>query len=63
MKSFLANGADINHRDANAVTPLIYAIQGNKLENVKLLLECGADAEKADKIGKTFRVLLEKYDF
>ena len=36
----------------------MYAIKGMKPDNVKLLLNYGADAEKTDKDGKTFGVLL-----
>ena len=54
---FLEKRADINHVNANGATPLIYAIEGNKLENVKLLLNCGADVKKAKKDGKAFRAL------
>ena len=36
----------------------MYAIEEKKLENVKLLLDCGANVEKTDKCGKRFRVLL-----
>ena len=39
----------------------MYAIVGKKVENVGLLLDCGADVEKANKGGKIFRVLLGKY--
>ena len=35
----------------------MFAIQEKKLENVKLLLKCGADVEKVDKMGKTFGIL------
>ena len=34
----------------------MYAIDEKNLENVKLLLVCGADVEKAKKDGKAFRV-------
>ena len=50
---FLEKGADINHGAADGWTPLMYAIQEKNLENVKLLLERGADVKKADKDGKT----------
>ena len=43
--------------NADAWTPLTFAIVQKNLEDVKLLLECGADMEKADKYGKTFREL------
>ena len=36
----------------------MYGIEGKKLENVKLLLDSGADVEKANKNGKTFGVVL-----
>ena len=52
----------MNHAIVDGGTPLIFAIVGNKLENVKLLIECGADVEKVDDEGKTFRVILGKYD-
>ena len=52
MTFFLEKGADINHGNADGWTPLMYAIQGKNLENVKLLLERGADVKKADKDGK-----------
>ena len=53
VKYFLDKGADINHGNANGWIPLMDAIQRNKLDNVKILLDCGADVAKADKTGKT----------
>ena len=50
----------MNHADDNGLTPLMYAIYGEKLENAKLLLDCGADVKRAKKDGKVFLVLLEK---
>ena len=41
----------------------MYAIEGNKLENVKRLLDCGAGVKKVDKKGETAQVLLGKYAF
>ena len=41
----------------------MYAVHEKNLENVMLLLDCGADVEKATELGKTFRPLLTKYDF
>ena len=48
---------NINHRNVDSETPLMVAIKEKNLEKVKLLLECGADVEKADKKGKTFPVI------
>ena len=36
----------------------MYAIEGEKLENVQLLLRWGADVQKTNKDGNTFRVHL-----
>ena len=58
VKFLLDQEADINHGSAKGLTPLMYAIQGKKMENVKLLLENGADVAKADKEGSTFLVIL-----
>ena len=44
--------------NADAWTPLTFAIERKNVENVKLLLERGVDVEKEDKHGKTFRALL-----
>ena len=48
----------MNHGDANGTTPLMRAIKAKNLEDVKFLLDCGADVKKADKRGKTLLVLL-----
>ena len=62
VKFFLDKRADINHGDAwNGWTPLIFAIDREKLENVELLLDGGADVEKKTRLGKTF-LTLEKSD-
>ncbi len=38
-ESFIANGADVNGRDGEFMTPMEYAIMGGKAELVELLLE------------------------
>ena len=50
--------ANVNHRNVDGWTPLMVAIKANNLEKVKLLLDCGADVEKADNEGNTFLVIL-----
>ena len=47
--------SNVNHDDGE--TTLTDAIEANDLEMVKLLPDRGADVEKADKDGNTFRVL------
>ena len=53
----LDKGGDVNHIGANGYTPIMYAINGKKLENVRLLLDRGADVEKVNSRGKTFLLL------
>ena len=48
----------VNDANVDRETRLVVAIKGKNLEEVKLLLECGTAAEKADKDGKTFLVVL-----
>ena len=58
VKFLLDQKADINRANEKGSTPLRFAIEGKKLENVELLLKRGADAEKADHEGDTFLVIL-----
>ena len=53
--------ANANHGNVVDETPLVDAIKGMNLEEVKVLLENAAIAEKADKDGKTFLVALPGY--
>lgn len=43
VKSLINNGADINAREPNGITPLIYAIQQKDIKMIELLLKHGAD--------------------
>lgn len=49
----LANGKDVNARDATGKTPLIWAVRGNKPEVIYHLLDKGADPNIADNKGIT----------
>lgn len=49
----LAEGADVNSKDARGITPLGVAVGFNKLPIVEALLEAGADVEAADPKGNT----------
>ena len=55
VKFFLQKDAHINNRDDFGRTPLMYAIKEKKLDNVKLLLNEGADVEEKDNEGDTTR--------
>ena len=48
----------MNQGDFNGRTPLMRAILDKNLEDVRFLLDCGADVEKKDKLGKPLVVLL-----
>ena len=50
--------ADFNRANKEGWTPLMHAIRGKQMNNVELLVERGADAEKADNEGNTFLVIL-----
>ncbi|MCL2010733.1 MAG: ankyrin repeat domain-containing protein [Synergistaceae bacterium] len=47
LRLLLENGADIDAKDENGVTPLILAVSGRKPGNILLLLDRGADVGKA----------------
>jgi ankyrin repeat protein len=52
-KLLLANKANIDQTDANAITPLIMAIVNNRVDVAKLLIERGADIHAVDWYGRT----------
>jgi uncharacterized protein len=52
-KMLLAAKADINHTDANGITPLIMAIVNNRVDVARYLIEQGADIQTADWYGRT----------
>jgi len=45
---FLADGADINMRDAQGRTPVMAATRGNQIETVRALIRAGADINIRD---------------
>lgn len=49
----LENGADIELREANAITPLLMALLNNQLAVANLLLDFGADVNVDDFYGRT----------
>ena len=53
VKKHLANGADINARDSDGLTPLIQAAFKGHNELVELLIAEGADVNAKDKYGGT----------
>jgi ankyrin repeat protein len=53
MITLLENGHNLNPKDSNGRTPLLYAVDNGHEEVVKLLLEKGAKLETKDCDGRT----------
>ena len=53
VQLLLSSGANIEHADANGVTPLIMAILNNQIPVGRLLIEKGANVKAADWYGET----------
>ncbi|KAF9888067.1 hypothetical protein FE257_009332 [Aspergillus nanangensis] len=53
LRQLISSHADVNVRDENGVTPLIFATRRSKLEFVEMLLAAGADPAIADNSQKT----------
>jgi Ankyrin repeats (3 copies) len=51
--ALLSSGADVNIRDKDGTTPLMWAVEKNSLEVVKGLLDNGAEVEAKDNNGQT----------
>ncbi len=52
-KQLIDNGADINARDSNGLTPLMWAVKMYNKEVAKMLIERGADQSLLDNFGKS----------
>ena len=52
---------DQNARDSNQVTPLISAAASGKLENLRLLINAGADVRARDRDGKSVLEYAARY--
>ncbi|XP_034949607.1 putative ankyrin repeat protein RF_0381 [Chelonus insularis] len=53
VRLLLENGANVNLRNENGITPIINAAWKNNLGMIKLLLKYGADVTNADSSGRT----------
>jgi ankyrin repeat protein len=52
-RTLLDAGADVNHADANGISPLLMAITNDQTDVARLLVERGADLNAADFWGRT----------
>ena len=57
MPLLIQKGADVNRKDEKGSTPLMIAAYLKDKENVKRLLNAGADATAVNQDGQTFRNL------
>ncbi len=57
IRSFLANGGNINTRDENGMTALSVAVDNGNAEMVEYLLRSGAKPDITDKWGQTALML------
>ena len=53
VKSLIAKGVNVNAKDKNEKTALMYAAETDNAEMVKSLIEAGAEVNVKDKSGKT----------
>ncbi|XP_014283224.1 serine/threonine-protein phosphatase 6 regulatory ankyrin repeat subunit B [Halyomorpha halys] len=53
VEKLLDNGAEIDKKDVNSLTPLYHAVRANEKEIVRLLLKRGADLQIRSKNGNT----------
>lgn len=62
VKALLEEGADVNAKDENGMTPLLLAISNKQVDLAKFLIEKGADINLADRQGVVplFRALWNK---
>lgn len=61
VEYYLEKGADIDYRNENGETALLWAASGGNEEMVKFLIEKGADVNSSDNTGKT--VLMEAVEY
>ena len=52
-KELIAIGADVNAKDDNEWTPLMYACRERRLNTAQVLIEANADVNAADRAGET----------
>ena len=53
VQFYVDNGVDVNAQDGSGATPLHYAVHGNNIEAVKILLKAGADPNIQDRRNMT----------
>lgn len=61
ITALLAAGADLEKADPGGITPLMRAAYRGRAENVRLLLDHGADASRIDRFGHDARYYAEQY--
>jgi hypothetical protein len=62
IKRHIAQGTDVNARDAAGVPPLCYAVEAKSTEAVRLLVDAGADVNAKGSAGRTPLILATQQD-
>eukprot|EP00042_Codosiga_hollandica_P018317 m.53585 g.53585 ORF g.53585 m.53585 type:complete len:193 (+) comp48607_c0_seq1:157-735(+) len=63
LQLFLTFGVDVNVKDKTGWTPLMYAASKGQLQNLKHLLQAGADTLVRDKFGTAASDLSDEFKF
>jgi len=61
LQKMIEQGADVNAKDKDGRTPLMYAVMYNRKEFISILLENGADVNAFDRTGWTVLKYAEDY--
>lgn len=62
VQQLLRNGAAVDAKDANGLTPLMLACMNLQEENIRLLMRAGADPQLPNDAGTTARQMLNRGD-
>ncbi len=63
VRSFIENGADVNHVDFNSIKPLMLAVRYGNEEVARLLIDSGADVNYADASGCSPLIWAARYGY
>ena len=62
IRQLLQQGADVEARDADGLTPLMLACMNLQEQNIRLLVRAGADPDATNQAGTSARQMLHRGD-